>query len=98
MKINAINTQNFGNKKFRIPVRMVKENADPISAVSQYYPKDTFIKGNCVKEYSNPKAEEFFYKALEATNIDETLNYLQMMGDDISAEQQINKFLESEMP
>ena len=98
MKINVINNQSFGNKKFRIPVKMVKENTDPIVAGKQYHPNDVFEKGIFVKEYSNPKAKEYFYKALETTNLDEKFKYLEKMGDykiiDISAEQKLNKFKE----
>ena len=99
MKINIINNQNFESKKFRIPVKMIKDNTDPIVAGRQYSPKDVFVKGNFVKEYSNPKAEEYFYKALETSNLDEKFRYLEKMGDykivDISSETKLDSFIKS---
>ena len=80
MRVQNINSFNFESKKFRIPVKMIKENVDPIVAGRQYQPNDVFVKGNFVKEYSNPKAEEYFYKALEASNFDEKMQYLEKMG------------------
>ena len=101
MRIQNINSFNFESKRFRIPVKFIKENSDPIVAGRQYYPKDVFEKGNFVKEYSNPRAEEYFNKALEATNIDEKIKYLEQMGDytivDISKNQQVDDFIDSEI-
>ena len=99
MRVQNINSFNFESKKFRIPVKMIKENADPITAGRQYRPNDVFVKGNFVKEYSNPRAEEYFYKALEASNLDEKIQYLKKMGKykivDISLEKQKDNFIKA---
>ena len=99
MRVQNINSFNFESKKFRIPVKMIKENVDPIVAGRQYQPSDFFVKGNFVKEYSNPKAEEYFYKALETSNLDEKMRYLEKMGKykivDISLEKQKDSFIDA---
>lgn len=101
MKINAINNTNFEAKKFRLPVRIVKPTTD-VSMIDQYAPKETLASGVFVKEYSNPRARKFFNKAMQTDDIDKKLYYLDKMGDykivDISLEQQVDKFIKSELP
>ena len=96
MKIQGLNSINFCAKKFRLPVKIVK-NTESNTAMQPWGYKDEFVSGNFVREYNNPKAEEYFNKALDATNADEKLHYLDLMGDykiiDISLEQQLDKFI-----
>lgn len=96
MRVNLNNSQVFEGKKFRIPVKIVKPT-DSISHKMSSYGKNTQIPGNFVKEYSNPKAEEYFIKAQNAKSVDEMLKYLDAMGDfkiiDIENEKRVNKFL-----
>jgi len=96
MKIQGLNNINFGAKKFRLPVKIVK-NTESITAMQPWGYKDEFVSGNFVREYNNPKAEEYFNKAMASNNIDEKMRYLDKMGDykiiDINLEQQLDKFI-----
>lgn len=97
MRIRGINNQIFTAKKFRIPVRIVKENSDPFLLNSRSAKREHLVKGNFVREYDNPKAEEYFYKALNADNVNEKLEYLDLMGEykliDIELEQKLDTFM-----
>ena len=81
MKINAINNQIFGTKKFRLPVKIVKQNVESARFTDPWVGRDVFVNGNFVREYNNPKAEEFFNKALETDNLEDKIRYLDLMGD-----------------
>ena len=97
MRTIAINNINFGNKKFRLPVRIIKQNAESTPYATDSLKKDKEIYGNFVREYDNPKAEELFYKALETTNLEEKFKLLSEMGDykivNIEKEQSIDNFM-----
>ena len=98
MRINSIESLSFGNKKFRLPVKIVKPT-DSISQRMSSYKREMQVPGNYVREYSNPKAEEYFIKAQNAKTIDEMLKYYDAMGDykviNLENEKNINKFLNS---
>lgn len=99
MKIQAISNQSFSATNFRLPYKFVKPNLGEISAQDKYILREEYIAGNFVKEYKNPRAGEYFNKALEANNIEDKLHYLDLMGDykivDISLEQTTDKFIKS---
>ena len=80
MNIKLTSNINFGNKKFRIPVKNIKSKNDSIITTQKYISKERNIPGNFVREYDNPKAEEYFSKAMKAENLDEQLHYLDLMG------------------
>lgn len=98
MKTGVINNTNFNAQKFRLPVRFVKPNSTA-STARQFFPRKNLISGNFVKEYSNPNAELFFNLALETSNFDKKMYYLEQMGEykliDISLEQQVDCFIKT---
>lgn len=98
MKIQTINNTQFQAKKFRLPVKMVKQTTD-FSMSDQYVSKDTLVSGNFVREYSNPKAKKYFDKAMATTDIDKKMYFLEKMGDykiiDISLEQKRDSFIKA---
>ena len=97
MKINAINNQNFEAKKFRLPLKIVKDT-ESVKANITYASKQTDLPGVYVMEYSNPLAKDLYEKAMNTKNLEEKLNLLEKMGDykviDIAEEQKIEKFLD----
>ena len=97
MNILAINNTNFGNKKFRIPVKIIKSNNDSVITTQKYIPKEQKLPGNFVMEYDYPKAGDYFSKAMKSENLDEKLHYLDLMGDykivNIEMEEKINRFI-----
>ena len=101
MKVNAINNINFDAKKFRLPVRIVKP-ATSASRLEKSVAKENLVSGVFVREYSNPDAKKFFDKAMMTDDIDKKIYYLDKMGDykviDISLEQQVDRFIKSELP
>lgn len=94
MNIQSISSVNFEAKKFRLPVKIVKPRKS-VNTSEAWVNKDEFVSGNFVREYSNPKAEKYFNKAMASNNIDEKLRYLDKMGDykiiDIELEQKLKK-------
>ena len=100
MNIQSISNTNFGAKKFRLPVKFVKSR-ESINTSEAWINKDEFVSGNFVREYSNPKAEKYFNKAMESNNIDEKMRYLDKMGDykiiDIELEQKLKGFLNNKI-
>ena len=101
MKIQGINNINFDAKKFRLPVKFVK-NTEAVNMMQSSYNIEECVVGNFVREYNNPKAEEYFYKAMNTSDIDKKFHYLDLMGEyriiDISLEQQVDKFIKSKLP
>ena len=96
MRVNSINSLSFGNKKFRLPVKILKPT-ESISQKISSYRKESQVPGNFVREYSNPKAEEYFIKAQNATSVGEMLKYFDAMGEykiiNIENEKWLIKFL-----
>lgn len=70
MKIDAISSQNFQSKNFRLPVKTEIVRHDNI--VNE--------KRVIVKEYSNPRAEYWWGKALEESDSTKKIKYLNLMG------------------
>lgn len=89
MKIQAINNQSFGAKKFRIPVKSMLVG----DAESGFGKR----KVNWVKEFSNPNAETLWNQALNETSMKKKLSLLEAMGEykliDLEQEKQIKKAL-----
>lgn len=80
MKIQSISSQNFGAKKFRLPITIVDDNILTTlrhGAVNKY----TMVDGRFVKEYSNPRAEKLYKKYQNAPTLQEQLKFLEQMGD-----------------
>ena len=89
MKICSIPSQNFQARKFRLPVKAV-EMAHPGFSATE--------KVNWVKEFSNPKAEDLYKKAMETSDLKEKMRLFEQMGEyrvfDIEKEVIIDSFIE----
>ena len=89
MKICSIPSQNFQARKFRLPVKTVEWAHPGFSATE---------KVNWVKEFSNPKAEELYKKAMETSDLQEKMKLLDQMGEyrlfDIEREIMFENFIE----
>ena len=89
MKICSIPSQNFQARKFRLPVKAV-EMAQPGFSATE--------KVNWVKEFSNPKAEVLYKKAMETSDLKEKMRLFEQMGEyrvfDIEKEVIIDSFIE----
>ena len=78
MRVEKINSntfnQNFNAKKFRVPVK--------ISTIDRSGIADRIKKkpGKWVQEYSNPKAEEIYKKAMGTEDLFKSLHLLRSMG------------------
>lgn len=74
MNIQAINAQNFGAKKFRLPVKsmMVGDIDTGLFA---------YKKVSLVKEYENPNAEALYKQAQKAKNLKEKIRLFDEMGE-----------------
>ena len=100
MKICAINNQKFEAKKFRLPLKIVKDT-ESVRTSLNFVSKQTDLPGIYVMEYSNPKAKELYERAQKTTNLEKKLDLLEKMGDykviNIAEEQTLAQFLNVEL-
>lgn len=73
MNIQAINTQTFGAKKFRLPVKSAVIG-HPDAGIAKR-------KVNWVKEYENPNAEALWNQAMKETSMEKKLSLIEAMGE-----------------
>ena len=75
MKTQIINSQSFGNNKFRVPVTLVTRTVED---VHYCFP---IRKGGYVKEYLNPNAKDIYKKLQETKDIYERAKLDEQLGD-----------------
>lgn len=95
MKVQNINSQNFGTKNFRLPVKMV-DFTEPKYGLCAPRVR---IPVNYVREYENPDAERIYNEAMQIKDPFERAKKLAQMGHyrltDMTFGEKVKSFFDS---